>query len=60
MDFKIVFENLFSAFHKNNVRYGLIGGFAMGLYGYSRATTDIDFLLSDIFINLKRKYHNAE
>jgi hypothetical protein len=45
MDFKVVFENLLSAFDKNKVRYGLIGGIAMGLHGYSRSTTDIDFLV---------------
>jgi hypothetical protein len=45
MDFKIVFERLLAIFHENNIRYGLIGGFAVGLYGFSRATADIDFLV---------------
>jgi hypothetical protein len=45
MDFKIVFERLLSLFHENNIRYALIGGFAIGLYGVSRSTVDIDFLV---------------
>jgi hypothetical protein len=45
MDFKLVFENLLTGFDKYNVRYGLIGGFALGLYGVSRSTMDLDFLV---------------
>ena len=45
MDFKLVFERLLTFFHENNVRYALIGGFALGLYGVSRSTVDIDFLV---------------
>ena len=45
MDFKIVFENLLTFFHENNVRYALIDGFALGVHGVSRSTVDIDFLV---------------
>jgi len=45
MDFKIVFEKLLSLFHESNIRYALIGGFAIGLHGVSRSTVDIDFLV---------------
>lgn len=45
MDFKLVFERLLTFFHENDVRYALIGGFALGLHGVSRSTVDIDFLV---------------
>jgi hypothetical protein len=45
MDFKLVFDRLLTFFHENNVRYALIGGFALGLHGVSRSTVDIDFLV---------------
>jgi len=45
MDFKIVFKSLLTFFHKNNVRYALLGGFALGVHGISRSTVDIDFLV---------------
>lgn len=45
MDFKLVLDQLLTFFHKNNVRYALIGGFALGLHGVSRSTVDIDFLV---------------
>lgn len=33
------------AFQKQNIRYALMGGFAMGLWGGSRSTVDLDFLI---------------
>lgn len=45
MDFKLVFEKLLKFFHENNVRYALMGGFALGVHGFVRSTVDIDFLL---------------
>lgn len=45
MDFKIVIESLLSFFQENNVRYALMGGFALGVHGVSRSTVDIDFLV---------------
>lgn len=45
MDFKITIKNLLSKFKKEGVRYALIGGFALGAHGVSRATMDIDFLV---------------
>ncbi|MFH1227464.1 MAG: nucleotidyl transferase AbiEii/AbiGii toxin family protein [Planctomycetota bacterium] len=44
MDFKLVFQKLLAAFDRSGVRYALIGGFAMGLWGAGRSTVDIDFL----------------
>lgn len=44
MDFKHVLEKLLTAFKEQDIRYALMGGFAMGLWGGSRATVDLDFL----------------
>jgi hypothetical protein len=45
MDFKAVLFALIEKFQKHNIRYALIGGFAMGLWGMGRTTVDIDFLV---------------
>jgi len=44
MEFKTVLEKLLINFEKLNIRYALMGGFALGLWGYGRATADVDFL----------------
>ena len=46
MDFKLVLDMLLMRFGERNVRYALIGGFALGAHGVARATIDIDFLVS--------------
>ena len=46
MDFKLVLEKLLTAFEKEGVRYALMGGFALGLWGVHRSTVDIDFLVN--------------
>ena len=40
--------------NSNNVRYLLVGGWAVGLYGNPRATKDIDFLVSANNKNLEK------
>ncbi|MDY6853433.1 MAG: nucleotidyltransferase family protein [Thermodesulfobacteriota bacterium] len=45
MDFKLVLEKLLTAFSKQDIRYALMGGFALGAWGVPRATVDIDFLV---------------
>lgn len=45
MDFKTVFNILLKYFHEHGIRYGLIGGFALGALGIPRATIDLDFLI---------------
>ena len=45
MDFKTVLSSLIKQFNDQNVRYGLMGGFALGLWGVARATVDLDFLI---------------
>ena len=42
------FKEFIQCLNSNNVKYLLIGGWAVGLHGHPRATKDIDFL---IFIN---------
>lgn len=38
-------KDLISLFHKHDVAYALVGGYAVNYYGYTRMTQDIDFLL---------------
>ena len=46
MNFESVFKLLLESFKKYQIRFALIGGFAMHAAGYSRATRDIDFLVA--------------
>ena len=45
MDFKSVLTTLLKGFEQNDVRYGLMDGFALGLWGVGRSTVDLDFLI---------------
>lgn len=45
MDFKLVFKVVLQKFEDENIKYGLIGGFAMGVMGILRTTMDLDLLL---------------
>jgi len=45
LDFRTVTKKLLSAFTEQNVAYGLIGGYAVGLWGVPRGTVDMDFLV---------------
>ena len=45
MDFQLVFEKVITSFEEEELQYGLIGGFALGVMGILRATMDIDILL---------------
>ncbi|MFH0826529.1 MAG: nucleotidyl transferase AbiEii/AbiGii toxin family protein [Candidatus Omnitrophota bacterium] len=46
MNFEAVFKLLTEEFKKNNIRFALIGGFALHAAGFTRATKDIDFLVA--------------
>jgi hypothetical protein len=46
MDFESVFRLILNKFTQEHVTFGLIGGFALHSAGYTRATTDIDFLVA--------------
>lgn len=46
MDYKLVLKKIIKAFKEQNVRYALIGGFALGLWGVVRGTMDLDFLVA--------------
>ena len=39
------FEKVFRALNKEKVKYIVVGGVAVNLYGYARFTGDIDILL---------------
>lgn len=45
MNFEITIKNLLNKFKNEDVRYALIGGFALGARGVTRTTVDIDFLV---------------
>lgn len=45
---------LWKCLEQNEVRYIMIGGFAVNLHGYSRATKDIDIWIDDSLENRKR------
>jgi predicted nucleotidyltransferase len=45
MDFLRVIQQIGGALDAQQVRYALIGGFAMALHGLQRATVDLDFIL---------------
>jgi len=52
------FKESIQCLNSNNVKYLLVGGWAVGMYGYPRATKDIDFLLSTDSENLNN-FQNA-
>ncbi|HLP49147.1 MAG TPA: DUF6036 family nucleotidyltransferase [Candidatus Deferrimicrobium sp.] len=48
------FKDFINFLNGNNVCYLLVGGWAVGIYGYPRATKDIDFLIANDDENLKK------
>ncbi len=56
MEFELpdTFKELLESLNKYKVRYLLIGGYAVGMHGYSRATEDIDFFVAREEDNAKR------
>jgi hypothetical protein len=48
------FKEFIDSLNSNKVRYLLLGGWAVGLYGYPRATGDIDFLIDNHDDNLNK------
>ena len=45
--------SLWRSLNNNGVRYIMIGGFAVNLHGYNRATSDIDLWIDDTTLNRK-------
>ncbi len=43
-----------NALNRKKVKYMLIGGFAVNYYGFSRATTDVDFLVDASTDNIEK------
>lgn len=50
----ILYEEIFRAFHKQKVKYVLVGGIAVNLLGSMRSTADLDILVEMSDDNLKR------
>ncbi|MEN0058530.1 MAG: nucleotidyl transferase AbiEii/AbiGii toxin family protein [Bdellovibrio sp.] len=42
----MLFYELIEAFDKENLKYALVGGYALALHGLVRATVDVDFVLT--------------
>jgi hypothetical protein len=45
VDFERVLKTILTEFRRHRIRYAVIGGFALGILGYTRATMDLDFLV---------------
>lgn len=45
--------NIWKYLYNNEVKYIVIGGFAVNIYGYSRNTGDLDILIEDSITNRK-------
>ena len=45
MDFERVLKALLVEFGRHQIRYAMVGGFAMGVLGFKRFTMDVDFLV---------------
>jgi hypothetical protein len=54
------YVDLFRALDRDEVRYLLIGGLAINIYGVERATMDIDLMLALDDENLQRFLKTAE
>jgi predicted nucleotidyltransferase len=48
------FKEFVQCLNENNVKYLLVGGWAVGIYGHPRATKDIDFLFANDQENLSK------
>jgi len=48
------FKDFIRCLNKNKVKYLLVGGWAVGVYGHPRATKDIDFLLANDQNNIEK------
>lgn len=60
MDFKTTLGLILESFNKYNIRYALMGGFALGILGLPRATVDLDFLVHRDDLNKIDKIMHAQ
>jgi hypothetical protein len=49
-------ERLLTSFQKHHVRYLIVGGYAVNIYGYIRATLDMDIWIDKDEVNLQNLY----
>jgi len=50
----ILYEEILKAFQKQKVKYVLVGGIAVNLFGFLRSTADMDILVEMSDVNLKK------
>lgn len=48
MDLEQQLLRIIAAFEENGIQFALVGGLAMAVYGFPRATVDIDFLVAKV------------
>lgn len=54
MNIKEAFVNTCKVFNENDVKYVVVGGFAVNIHGYIRATEDIDFFIDKSDENIEK------
>lgn len=54
VEFPVDFRDFIHELNAHGVEYMLVGGYAVGIYGYIRATTDIDFFYRPSPDNVER------
>ena len=52
MNFEGEFEDVLSVFHKHDVNYMVVGGYAVNFHGYERNTSDLDIWVKSTAENL--------
>lgn len=50
----MIYEDIFKALYEEEVRYLIVGGMAVNLYGYARMTVDLDIMVDLKEENLKK------
>jgi len=53
-EYKLIYEDIFKALYIEEVRYLVVGGMAVNLYGYARMTVDLDIMVDLEEENLER------
>lgn len=56
MHFETVLKHLIQLFRDEKVEYAIIGGIALGAWGYQRVTVDLDFLILSQDLEIAHKY----
>lgn len=54
MNLLIFHQRFLKAFQKADVQYLMVGGYAVNIYGYIRATVDLDIWIHNDPVNLRK------